>query len=114
MLHKYNRRKALNRARIRYFNFEVIKACKGSLSRQTIKKNQKDKKKYRPKRLIKEIYKLRKNKKLRKQRKENALKEVIKEIKDRFRSIKHEPILYNDTSYQVIWKQIENIGSDHY
>jgi hypothetical protein len=117
MLNKYNERKAANRKRIEHQNFEVINVCKGSNSRQGIGKNLKEKRKYRPKRLIKEVYKLRKNKKLRKQRRMKELEEIKRIAKERFKllflSLISSKIQYSiflctyHTFYQVIWKQIK-------
>jgi hypothetical protein len=117
MLNKYNERKEANRKRIEYQNFEVIKECKGSFSRHGIRNNVKEKSKYKPKRLIKEVYKLRKNKGLRKQRRMKELEEIRRNTKERFKllllsliSSKNQSniiLCTYHTFYQVIWKQIE-------
>ena len=125
MLNNYNIRKEANRARIRYFNFDVIKVCKGSLSRQTIRKNIRERKKYRPKEpTIKEklIVKLRKNIKLRNQRRMKELEKVKRNARERFKllllsliSSKSQSNIFlctYHTFYQVIWRKIEKRRPD--
>ena len=75
----YNKRKEAKRAKIRRDNFEAIKACRGSVSRQTIRKNLRDRRSIGPKpNTIREQEPkviLRKNERLRKQRRKKNLKE---------------------------------------
>jgi hypothetical protein len=108
MLNKYNERKEANRKRIEHQNFDVINACKGSNSRQGIRKNLKEKSKYRPKEQPindKVIVKLRKNEVLRERRYKKEFVLKIRKIKERFRNKVSEPVLH-DTLYEVIWKEI--------